>query len=296
MNTAPVECLQQANAILGESPIWHQAEGALYWIDIQRPAIYRFTPGKGQTGNWPMPSAIGAIGLCAGGHLIVALESEAICLLELSSGKLQPHCDPISACDLQNVPGRFNDGCVDALGNFWVGWLTHGRKRPGALFRIEPSGAARKILDSPVAPNGLGWSPDGRTMYVTDSHINAIWAFDCDLGRGELHNRRKLAKRDRSTGIFDGLSVDSQGNIWTVLYGGGAVVQMAPDGRELSRIELPTRLVTACSFGGDGLRTLFVTSAVRNQTIAELLPQPFAGALFAVPVSAAGLLENFSKL
>ncbi len=296
MNTAPVECLQQANAILGEGPIWHPDEGALYWIDILRPAIYRFTPGKGQTGNWPMPSAIGAIGLCGGGHLIVALESQAICLLELSSGKLQRHCDPTSACGLQNVPGRFNDGRVDALGNFWVGWLTHDRKRPGALFRIEPSGAVRKVLDSPVAPNGLGWSPDGRIMYVTDSHINTIWAYECDLGRGKLGNRRKLAKYDRSKGVFDGLCVDSHGNIWSALYGGGAVVQLDPDGRELTRIALPTRLVTACSFGGDGLRTLFVTSAIRKQNMAELLPQPLAGALFALPVSVAGQLENLVNL
>lgn len=277
--------------MLGESPLWHPDEGALYWIDILRPAIYRFTPGKGQTGNWPMPSAIGAMGLCKDGRLIVALEDEALCLFNPQSGKLQQFVDPVSTCGPKNIPGRYNDGRVDGLGNFWVGWLTHSRQQPGALYRVEPTGAVRRILDDPVAANGLGWSPDWRTFYFTDSHINTIWAYNCDLESGALGQRREFAKQDRHKGIFDGLCVDAKGNIWTSLYGGGAVLQYSPDGRELQRIELPTRLVTACCLGGDGLRSLFVTTAIRSQNAVELLSQPLAGSLFSVPVSLAGRSE-----
>jgi len=289
-----VDCLQQANAILGEGPLWHPDEGALYWMDIQRPAIYRFVPGKGQTGNWPMPSAVGAMGFCRDGRLIVALENEAVCLFDPDTGDLQPFVDPVSVCGPKNVSGRYNDGRVDARGNFWVGWLSHDRKQPGALFRITPSGKVGKVLDDPVAPNGLGWSPDGRIFYFTDSHINTIWAYDCDLETGALGQRREFVKQDPSQGIFDGLCVDAAGNVWTALYGGGAVVKLSPDGREAARINLPVRLVTSCCFGGDGLRNLLITTAVRGQDAVELLTQPQAGSVFSIVTEQLGMAEKLA--
>lgn len=295
MTLGELNCLQQANAMLGESPLWHPDEGALYWIDILRPAIYRHVPGLGQTGNWPMPSAVGAMGLCRNGRLIVALENEAVCLFDPKTGDLCKIIDPVDVCGPKNVAGRYNDGRVDALGNFWVGWLTHGRKQPGALFRVEPSGRVRKILDDPVAPNGLGWSPDGRMFYFTDSHINTIWAYECDLETGVLGARRVFVQQDRNQGVFDGLCVDSEGNIWTALYGGGAVVKLSSEGHERARIELPASLVTSCCFGGDGLRDLLITTAVRRQNIVELITQPLAGSVFSMPMELSGMVEQLAS-
>lgn len=292
MSPAPVDCLQQANAILGEGPLWHPEQKALYWIDVIRPAIYRMVPGKGQTGNWPMPSAVGAFALCRSGQLIVALENEAVCLFDPVTGKLQPFVDPVSICGPRGNQGRYNDGRVDALGNFWLGWLSHDRQQPGALYRIDAAGGVKRVLDDPVAPNGLGWSPDGRTLYFTDSHINTIWAYACDLATGVLGARRELAKQDRSEGVFDGLCVDAQGNIWTALYGGGAVVQLAPDGRERMRIDLPVRLVTSCCLGGDRLQDLLITTAIRRQNTAELVTQPLAGSVFSIPIALPGIAEH----
>jgi len=296
MTAKPIDCLQQANAILGEGPLWHVDQGALYWIDILRPAIYRFVPGIGQTGNWPMPSAVGAMGFCDDGRLIVALENEAVCFFDPITGDFQPFVDPVALFGPNSVAGRYNDGRVDALGNFWVGWLSHDRKHPGALFRIEPNGTVTKILHDPVAPNGLGWSPDGTIFYFTDSHINTIWAYDCDLKTGTLGQRKLLAKQDRSLGIFDGLSIDTNGNIWTALYGGGAVVQLSPDGQELTRINLPVRLVTSCCFGGKKLDNLMITTAIRGQSPADLVMQPLAGAIFGLPSNQPGQVEYSVKI
>jgi len=296
LNKGKAGCLFQTNAILGEGPLWHPEQAALYWIDILRPAIYRFTPGQGQTGNWPMPSPIGAMGLCASGQLIVALENEAVCLFDPTGADLLPLADPVSICGPKNLAGRYNDGRVDKLGNFWVGWLSHDRKQPGALFRIMPNGDVSKILDDPVAPNGLGWSPDGSTFYFTDSHINTIWAYECDLEAGILGARRVLARQERDQGIFDGLSVDCDGNIWTALYGGGAVVQLSPQGHELSRIELPARLVTSCCFGGEAMGELFITTAVRHQKAHELIAQPLAGSLFSIVANGPGIVENLISI
>jgi len=288
MRAGELECVFEAGARLGEGPLWHPGEGVLYWIDILRPAIYRYSPGSGQTGMWPMPSAVGAIGLWSNG-LVVGLEHEAICLFDPVTGKLMPFADPAGVCDMPDVTGRYNDGEVDRLGNFWVGWLTHDRKQPGGLFRITATGECSRVLDDPVAPNGLGWSHNGRTMYVTDSHINTIWAYECDLEAGTLGRRRVLAAKERDLGIFDGLCVDAEGNIWTALYGGGAVLQLGEQGQELTRIEVPVRLATSCALGGTDLKKLHITSAVRDQSATELRNQPLAGSLFTVEVPVAGL-------
>lgn len=291
MKNPTLHCLQQANAILGESPLWHPTQAALYWADILRPAIYRLVPGVGQTGQWPMPSAVGAIGFCNNNELLVALEHEGICRFNPQTGALRVICDPVKLCGPKDVSGRYNDGRVDLMGNFWVGWLSHSRTQPGALFRIVPSGMVHKALDNLTAPNGLGWSGDGKTLYITDSHINTIWAYACDLETVQLGDRRMLVTQDRKLGIFDGLCVDSDGNIWTALYGGGAVLQLSPEGQVRSRIELPVDLATSCSFGGEGLHSLLITTAVRRQSAAELLAQPRAGSVFSVETSSTGLPE-----
>ncbi len=297
MNMDTPEVFYKTNAILGEGPLWDHRQNALFWIDISRPAVFRQGLKNGQTGYWPMPSAVGAIGLSTNNQLLVALENQHICLLDLQSGDLQTIANPIADFELQEIGGRYNDGHVDQKGNFWVGWLTHDRKNPGALFRMDSNGNVKKILDDPVAPNGIGWSPDGRTMYVTDSHINTIWAYDCDLESGELGKRKMLAHQDRNMGIFDGLSVDADGNIWSALYGGGAVVKLSPDeelqgGPEIAGIKLPVNLVTSCCFAGDDLKTMVITTAVRNQSETELQKYPLSGSLFRLQMSTPGLRET----
>jgi sugar lactone lactonase YvrE len=277
---------QFANAILGESPIWHPTERVLYWADISRPAIYRYDPAIGQTGNWPLPSDVGAFGFRRDGGLIVATEHEGIGTLDTATGILTPLVKPGHP-----EPGRFNDGRVDPAGRFWVGWVTHARKNPGALFRVDPDGHCVAILLDLTASNGLGWSPDGRTMYVTDSHIGTIWAFDFDIAGGGLSNRRPFYRRPRSEGVVDGLSVDRDGCVWTALYDGWAVLRLDPRGDLLERIPVPVALTTSCCFGGPGLDTLFLTSGVRKQTAPALLNQPWAGALLSMPVAVPGLPE-----
>lgn len=240
-----------------------------------------------------MPSAIGAMGLCKDGQLIVALEAEGLCFFQPKNGGMQPFVDPVLACGGASEPGRYNDGQVDARGNFWVGWLTHSRKSAGALYRIEPSGAVHKVLSDPIAPNGLGWSPDNNIMYVTDSHINTIWAYDCDLATGDLGPRRLLACQPRGLGIFDGLSVDENGNIWTALYGGAAIIGFSPDGDQIGKVTVPVKLVTACTFGGPDLKNMYITTAIRGQSPEELRGQPLAGALFSHAAHFSGAATNY---
>ncbi len=292
MKADALRCMQKSKSVLGEGPLWDAREEVLYWIDVLKPEIHRHNPATGKNNRWTMPSSAGAIGLVDHNRLIVALEHQGICIFDPKTGGVHPFCDPLAVSSAPDVPGRFNDGAVDAKGNFWVGWLTHSREQPGRLFRISPAGQVKTILADPVAPNGLGWSPDSRRFYFTDSHINTIWSYDCDPVSGTLSNRAVLARQERRLGIFDGLSVDAEGNIWTALYDGGAVVHLSPEGRELARIELPVRLVTSCAFGGPQLKQLMITTAVRDQSEADLVSQPLAGSVFSATLPCAGSCEN----
>ena len=284
---------QQANAMLGETPLWHLAEQALYWIDVLRPAVYRYDPAKGQTHNWPMPSAVGAIGLLEGGGFIIACEKEGISLFDTMACEHRPVASP-----RKDQVGRYNDGRVDAAGRFWIGWLTHSRKETGSLYCVGTDGSCVEAMTDIVAPNGLGWSPDGMTMYVTDSHINTIWACPFDPVSGRLDKRRKFFEfpLPREKGILDGLAVDREGGIWIALYNGWGVIHLDPGGKLIDQFSVPVALLCSCTFGDADLRTLYITSSVRQQNAAQLANQPWAGSLMSVRMPVAGMEERLAKI
>jgi sugar lactone lactonase YvrE len=278
---------QQANALLGETPLWHPSEQALYWIDVLRPAVYRYDPARGQTDNWPMPSAVGAIGLCEGGF-VIACENEGIGFYDTKTFTHHPIASP-----RKGHVGRYNDGRVDSAGRFWIGWLTHSRKETGSLYRVDIDGTCTEAMTDIVAPNGLGWSPDGQTMYVTDSHINVIWACPFDPVNGRLGPRRKFFEfpLPREKGILDGLAVDRDGGIWIAMYNGWAVIHLDPAGTLVDQFSVPTALLCSCTFGDADLRTLYITTSVRQQNAAQLAGQPLAGSLLSVRMPVAGMKE-----
>ena len=283
---------QQANALLGETPLWHAGEQALYWIDVLRPAVYRYDPAKGQTDNWPMPSAVGAIGLREGGGFIVACENEGISIYDPKTFEHR-----LVASPRKGHVGRYNDGRVDAAGRFWIGWLTHSRKETGSLYRVDVDGSVSEAMTDIVAPNGLGWSPDGQTMYITDSHINTIWACPFDPVSGKLGARRKFYEfAPREKGILDGLAVDSEGGIWIAMYNGWAVIHLDPAGKLVDQFHVPVSLLCSCTFGDADLRTLYITSSVRQQNASQLANQPWAGALMSVRMPVAGMKEPMVRM
>ncbi len=280
-----ITCVQQANAFLGEAPVWHPEEQRLYWVDVGRPAIYAFEPGRGQVGIWPLPSQTGFIAPRKGGGLIAASRHEGIFALDLEHGvTLTPIAQPAAG----RPPGLYNDGAVDAKGRLWVGWLTDSRVMPGALFRVDPGGNTTTMIDDVFASNGLGWSPDGKTFYHTDSHFGVIWAYDYNLVSGTLGSRRRFLSLDVSRETPDGLQVDTDGHVWTAVYKGGRLIHLTPDGSIVEEIAIPTRLTTSCAFGGPDMETLYVTTAIRQQNGKELLDQPLAGGLFSLRPGARG--------
>ncbi|NNG04582.1 MAG: SMP-30/gluconolactonase/LRE family protein [Inquilinus sp.] len=285
---SPVRCVQAANAILGEGPVWCPREGVLYWLDIKRPAVYRFDPGRGQTGCWPMPSDIGCMALREAGGMVVALRS-GFALLDFDTGELTPLADP----EADRPDNRFNDGKVDRRGRFWAGTLNDAESDPlGSLYRLDADGSVPLMQEGAVVSNGIGWSPDDRTMYFTDSAIRTIWAYDFDAVSGAIANRRVFAEVPEGTGYPDGLTVDADGHVWSAVWDGWRVVRYDPSGRIDREVAMPVQRPTSCMLGGDDLKTLFVTSASIHLDAVALSKGPLAGGLFALDVDTAGLPES----
>jgi len=284
-----IRCIQQANAILGEGPTWHAGEGVLYWVDIKRPAVFRHDPSRGQTGHWPMPREVGCVVPSRSSQRMVFADSHGFGVLDLRSGHITRITDPES-----DLPGnRFNDGKVDRAGRLWAGTMDNNCAGPvGSLYRLNPDGQVRRMATGFICSNGLGWSPDSRTMYFTDSMVRIIWAYEFDLDSGDLGERRVFAQLSNDDGVPDGLTVDGEGYVWSAIWDGWRVVRYAPDGAVDKEVRLPVQRPSSCMFGGPDLKTLFITSACVELEWNALKEGPLAGALFAMDCEVAGLPES----
>ncbi|MGB0386295.1 MAG: SMP-30/gluconolactonase/LRE family protein [Ardenticatenaceae bacterium] len=280
-----VECAFRTKDILGEGPVWSIEEQALYWVDIERPALQRWNPATGEHKVWQMPSQIGSYALREGGEAVVALRT-GLAWLDLGSGDVTPIVDP----EADMVHNRFNDGACDRQGRFWAGTMhLTGNDPSGSLYRFDPDGTLTKMRTPVWVSNGLGWSPDNRIMYYADSPTGHIYAYDFDPDTGNISNERIFAHTD--DGYPDGLTVDAEGYVWSAKWDGWRIVRYAPDGSIDREIKMPVQRPTSCMFGGPELRHLFITSATVNLTEEELAPQPLAGSVLVIETDVAGLPE-----
>ena len=178
---------------------------------------------------------------------------------------------------------RMNDGACDPQGRFWAGTMAYDESPGmGALYRLELDGSCTRVLTGLTISNGIGWSPDGATMYLADSGTGRVEAFDFDSDSGDISRRRTLVHIEQPGVVPDGLTVDEDGGIWVALWGGGAIQRYAPDGSVLTTVRLPVERPTSCAFGGPDRATLFVTTARAGLDEAALARQPDAGHLFRI--------------
>ncbi|HSI58807.1 MAG TPA: SMP-30/gluconolactonase/LRE family protein [Ideonella sp.] len=277
---------------VGESPVWSVAEQALWWVDIEGRRLHRFGWATRAMASWPTAEMTGCIALHAQGGLLAAMETGVF--------HVQPQADgTLAAKRLAGVAHaqgnmRFNDGRTDRAGRFWAGSMVRDMSLAapaGALYRFTGAGLSAPVIEGLITPNGLGFSPDNRTMYLSDSHpgVQRVWAFD--LGEdGEPGNRREFIDMNAYPGRPDGAAVDTDGAYWICANDAGLVHRFTPDGRLDRSIEVPVSKPAMCAFGGPDLQTLFVTS------IRPASPPPgqehLAGALFATRPGAQGLPES----
>jgi sugar lactone lactonase YvrE len=275
-----------AGCELAERPVWDDRSQTLVWVDILGGNAHRLSPGGGDTTIRAEPP-LGAAGLRDGGGLILA-----------SAGKLvfldaAGHVDrePIDAGLAPDV--RFNDGACDPAGRFLVGTSSlDARRERGHLFSVWPDGRIDVLLDAVTESNGLGWSPDGETLYYVDSGEPCVRSYGYDLRTGQLGKRRDIVRIDDGDGEPDGLAVDQAGAIWVALWKGWAVRRYSPDGRQLAHLPLPVSRPTCPGFGADKLDRLFVTSACEGMTPAERAQERWAGHILLSDPGVSGLATN----
>jgi L-arabinonolactonase len=278
-----IDCILDAKAATGESPVWALEEGALYWIDIGAPALHRLDPATGATRRWDMPQAIGAFALMRGGRALVALRS-GLSVLDLASGRLElraaPPYDPAQC--------RFNDGRCDRSGRFWVGALRESGAGTVGLYRFDAGGLVEEAGGIGQA-NGVAFSPDGRLLYHADTKARTIYAYRFDRAQGGITDRRVFARTER--GKPDGAAIDEEGCYWSACHGAGLLARYRPDGTLDREIALPVSQPTMMAFGGARLDQLFVTSERRGLDAAQLAREPLAGGVFRLEPGVRGLPE-----
>ena len=272
--------------VLGEGPVWDEGTGTLHWVDITAGQLWRHDFRAGVTGHQDFGQSAGMCALAEGGGMAVALGKSVVLLRDGDARVLAEHMEP------EAPENRFNDGKPDARGRLLIGTMhTRGERGKGALYSLDVKAGKgfRRLLGGVSVSNGIGFSPDSRHMYYVDTLSGSLWRFLYDLDTGDISGRAPLIDYTGEEGMFDGLTVDAEGCVWVAHWGGSQVSRWDPaTGRKLLSIRLPVPLVTSCCFGGEDLRTLFITTSwdgdekVRRE-------YPLSGALFACEPGVQGL-------
>ena len=273
-------------AELGEGPYWRPEDDCLLWVDIPGGLLHMTRVKTGETITVKVDevsAAFPALGggiLTAGGHRLM-----------LRATRPGPGW---AGQPVASVPARegvrFNDAAVDPAGRVWVGSMDINEKEPlGTLYRLDSGGTLTPVVKRVTISNGLGWSPDGTSMYYNDSPTGRIDMFDYDQATGEAFQRRVFADLSAADGVPDGLTVDADGCVWVAMHGGGVLRRFTPAGRQDAVVPLPVSQPTSCAFGGPGLAELYVTTASRGLTEAQRSAEPLAGRLLRLRPGPVGL-------
>lgn len=271
--------LLQHTSLLGEGPVWDSAKHRLLWVDILRGHIHEYYPKYGEHKTIDVGEKIGAVALRRGGGLVAALQS-GFYFVDEESGARTPIANPEA-----HISGnRFNDGKCDPAGRFWAGTMSlHDEPKKGSLYTLETGGTVRRKVEGVSISNGLAWSGDGSLMYYIDTPTKEVAVFDFDVSSGNISNRRVAIRIPYDFGDPDGMTIDTKGALWIAHWDGWQVTRWNPESGELlARIKLPAARITSCTFGGDGLKDLYITSAREGLSEEALEAQPLAGSVFVI--------------
>jgi sugar lactone lactonase YvrE len=286
MDSEKLKCVVESHSILGEGPLWDGGEKCLWWVDIEGQKIHRYDPGNKEDQLIETKGRPSTIVPRESGGIVFTMEQEVIGLdfttAEMSVLARIPNADPIL---------RFNDGKCDPAGRLWAGTMgSKEGKGIGALYCVDTDLSFRSMVEGVAVSNGIVWSNDQSTLYYIDTFTREVAAYDYDVASGDISNRRVAILIDEELGFPDGMSIDEDGMLWIAHWGGAAVRQWDPvSGKLLRSVSVPARHVTACAFGGENLRDLYITTATSGFSKEDLLIQPRAGNLFMYEADVAGV-------
>lgn len=271
----------------GENPLWHPSEQRLYWIDIDLGRLFWYEPATGRHQ------------MCFEGEVIggFTLQADGALLLFMARGAVKVWRDGnLAETLIDEIPderdSRFNDVIADPAGRVFCGTMSTP-DRLGRLYRLDPDGALTLVVDQVGCSNGLGFTPDRKCLYHTDSHAREIYRYDYDEESGAITNRRVFVKTPEGEGGPDGMTVDAEGYVWCAKWNGSCLIRFTPEGIEERRIAFPAKKVSSVAFGGKDYTELFVTTASRGDRAIE---GAGAGALFRLATGIRGVPEFRSRI
>ena len=270
-----MEVISKYRAILGEGPVFYKK---LYWVDIEGKRIIRKDLETGEEEVIDTPDLVSSLCIVDEDRVVATIR-HGIYLVDLRERRFEKLVEVES--DL--VDNRFNDGKCDKLGRYWAGTMNMKKTSPsGNLYKFDGR-EIKKMVDGLTVSNGLGWDPDDEVMYLIDSPVRKVYAFDFDLKRGELWNKRVLIDFYNEAGNPDGMTVDEEGYLWIAHWGGGRVSRWSPKGEKVLEIKLPVTYVSSVTFGESN--EIFITTARKDD-------EPLSGMVFKERVSVRGLKTN----
>lgn len=266
--------------------MWHPTERVVYWADIPQGRIFRYDPATGEHGLVFECGQVGGFTVQGDGSLLLFMERGAVA--SLSEGNLEYLINEIP--EERNT--RFNDVIADPAGRVFCGTMP-SPDHPGSLYRLDTDGSIARVLEGIGISNGMGFTPDNQRMYFTDSPTHNIYIFDYDIDSGELSNRRVFVNTEENDGIPDGMTVDSEGFVWSARWDGSSLVRYSPQGEQVNRIWFPARKVSSVIFGGEDYTDMYVTTAGGEDKTAE---GPGAGCLYRLNLGISGRPEFLSRV
>jgi sugar lactone lactonase YvrE len=286
-------CVAPMGDRCGEGAVWHAAHAAVYWTDINRFLVHRFSLADESVRTSFFDEPVTALALTDRDDVLAVVLGSRVILWEPASDARHP-----AIYQLESWPEvRLNDARPDPRGSLWMGSMCNNVNpdgSPGAvcgklgvLSRLDPDYKVTTWRCDLGISNTLAWSPDRKRFYFGDTLANSVWVYDYDLATGEIANEQPFLK-NFPRGLPDGSTVDSQGYLWNCRFGGGCIVRVAPDGHVERVVEMPVKNITTCTFGGGDRKTLYVTTASLEAPPSDRL----AGGLFAIQTNVEGQPEN----
>ena len=285
---AELEHILPSRNKLGEGSLWDPDEQVLYWVDIRNNSYSRLDPVSGLQDTYDVGVPIGVLAVRTRGGLVMATKN-GFAFWDPKTRQLEYIKNPEQGKPYM----RFNDGAVDSRGRFWAGSMSEAEnpQPEGVLYRLDPDLSIHVMETGLSISNGIGWSPDDRTMYLTDSTPKIIYAYDFDAETGNISNRRVFVDAAKESYDPDGLRVDSQGYVWSVCWNGAKVLRYSPEGKLDRAIEVPALRPTSCAFGGPDLTDLYITSSRDALTQEQLENYPSSGDLFRLRMDIKGMQQ-----
>jgi len=280
------ELIADYQCVIGENPLWHPIEKQLYWTDIPTGRMFRYDPSTGEHEQFYQGQVVGGFTIQAEGTLLLFMARGAV--------KVWRNGELIDV--LEEIPderdSRFNDVIADPEGRVFCGTMPT-KDRLARLYQLHADGELIKLLDGIGISNGMGFTPDRKRMYYTDTSKRAIYVFDYDQNSGIISNQNTFIVVPEGEGAPDGMTVDAEGYLWSARWGGSCLVRYSPDGSEERRIHFPVKKISSVTFGGKDYTDIYVTTAGGNNRREE---GASAGALFRINLGIKGVPEFFSRV